>query len=60
MKCGLIPGRLSENGYPRNTQRILAVEIPAFLDLDQISADFEIEHSSKVSMKDSEASMTIE
>jgi hypothetical protein len=37
------------NFNPRNIQYIPAVKIIAFLDLDQISADFEIEHFSKVS-----------
>ncbi len=34
---------------PRNIQHIPVVKILAFLDLGQISADFEIEHFSKVS-----------
>ena len=38
------------NFNPRNIQYIPVVEIFAFLDLDQISADFEIEHFSKVSL----------
>jgi len=34
---------------PQNIQYIPAVKIIAFLDLEQINADFEIEHFSKVS-----------
>ena len=37
------------NFNPRNIQYIPVVKIIALLDLDQISADFEIEHFSKVS-----------
>ena len=37
------------NFNPQNTQYIPPVKIFAFLDLGQISADFEIEHFSKVS-----------
>lgn len=37
-------------GGTRNFQYIAVVKILAFLDLDQISADFEIEHFSKVSL----------
>ncbi len=38
------------NFNPRNILYIPVVEIFAFLDLNQISADFEIEHFSKVSI----------
>jgi len=38
------------NFNPRNTQSIPPVKIFAFLELEQISTDFEIEHFSKVSM----------
>jgi len=41
------------NFNPRNIKYIPVVEIFAFLDLDQISADFEIEHFSKVSYRES-------
>ena len=40
----------SRLGGTRNIQYIPVVKIFAFLDLDQISADFEIEHFSKVSL----------
>ena len=38
------------NCNPRNIHYIPVVEIFVFLDLDQISADFETEHFSKVSV----------
>jgi len=47
--CPISASGSSRHGGTRNIQYIHVVKILAFLELDQISEDFEIEHFSKVS-----------